>query len=413
MRDNRQPKCEHDLQRCSTIQAYAAGIVFPNHWHPGARKKMRVTEIKTILLDNIKPYRGGSKWLFIQLFTDEGLVGLGERVTGHATNLNSQISLLHDLCDRFVIGNSPFDIEKIWAAMYGTLHDYRHPGLDSTPAISAIEMACWDIIGKATNQPIYNLLGGKYHDKLRAYAYMPTEGVWENPEKAGEIAQALVAEGNTACKLDPFMPYFPLPRDFPLKTIRHAAKIFQCIRDAVGDELEIGIGTHGQFSTAGAIRVASILEEFNPFWFEEPVPPENVDEMARVAAHTSIPIASGERLVTKYEFSQLLIKQAAQIMRPHSLSTKSLRNHSPVGLLADCDPSPRGHLVLVGRRDRVGGVSTSVVAGATPVRPGRIMAAHQKVSGGESARGAIEVSDLCCGGRPKRAIGPSLERPRS
>ena len=276
---------------------------------------MKVTEVKTILLDNIKPYRGGPKWLFIKLFTDEGIVGLGERVTGHAMNLKSQISLLHDLCERFVIGQSPFDVEKIWQAMYGTLHDYRHPGLDSTPALSAIEMACWDIIGKAANQPIYNLLGGKYHDKLRAYAYMPSEGIWENPEKAGEIAAQLVAEGNTACKLDPFMPYFPLPRDFPLKTIRHAAKIFRCIRDAVGDDLEIGIGTHGQFSTAGAIRVASILEEFNPFWFEEPVPPENVDEMARVAAHTNIPIASGERLVTKYEFAELLIKQAAQIIQ--------------------------------------------------------------------------------------------------
>ena len=105
------------------------------------------------------------------------------------------------------------------------------------------------------------------------------------------------------------------PRDYPLKMIRHVAKIFQCIRDAVGDDLEIGIGTHGQFSTAGAIRVAKILEEFNPFWFEEPVPPENIDEMARVAAHTSIPIATGERLVTKFEFAELLRKQAAQIIQ--------------------------------------------------------------------------------------------------
>jgi 2-dehydro-3-deoxyphosphogalactonate aldolase len=276
---------------------------------------VKITEVKTILLDNIEPYRGGSKWLFIRLFTDEGIVGLGERVTGHATNLKSQIALLHDLCDRFVIGQSPFDIEKIWQAMYATVHDYRHPGLDSTPALSAIEMACWDIVGKAANQPIYNLLGGKYHDRLRAYAYMPTEGVWDNPEKAGEIAIKLVEAGNTAAKLDPFMPSFPLPRDFSLKTIRHAASIFQAIRDAVGDDLEIGIGTHGQFSTAGAIRVAGIFEEFHPFWFEEPVPPENVDEMARVAAHTNIPIASGERLVTKYEFAELLIKQAAQIIQ--------------------------------------------------------------------------------------------------
>ena len=276
---------------------------------------MKVTAVETILLDNIKPYRGGSKWLFIKLFTDEGIVGLGERVTGHATNLQSQIALLNDLCDQFVIGQSPFDIEKIWQAMYGTVHDYRHPGLGLTPAISAIEMALWDIVGKATNQPIYNLLGGKYHDKLRAYAYMPAEGIWDNPAKAGEVTIQLLEEGNTACKIDPFMPSFPLPRDFSLKTIKHAASIFQAIRDAVGDELEIGIGTHGQFSTAGAIRVASIFEQFNPMWFEEPVPPENVDEMARVAAHTSIPIASGERLVTKYEFAELLIKQAAQIIQ--------------------------------------------------------------------------------------------------
>ena len=276
---------------------------------------MKVTKLETILLDNIEPYRGGPKWLFIKLHTDEGIVGLGERVTGHNLNLASQIELLHDLADRFVIGQNPFHIEKIWQAMYGTLHDYRHPSLSYTPAMSAIEMALWDIVGKATNQPIYNLLGGQYHDQLRAYAYMPSEGVWDNPARAGVIAQQLVEEGNSAAKIDPFMPYFPLPRDFPLKTIKHAASIFREIRNAVGDELEIGIGTHGQFTTAVAIRVAHIFEEFNPFWFEEPVPPENVDEMARVAAHTSIPIASGERLVTKWEFSELLEKQAAQIIQ--------------------------------------------------------------------------------------------------
>lgn len=276
---------------------------------------MKVTSIETILLDNIQPYRGGSKWLFIKLLTDEGIVGLGERVTGHASNLTSQIALLTELAEQFVIGENPFNVELIWQRMFAARHDYRHPGMDSTPALSAIEMALWDIIGKATNQPIYNLLGGRYHEKLRAYAYMPAEGIWENPAKAGDVARQLVAEGNSACKIDPFMPLFPLPRDFPLKTLRHAAKIFQSIRDAVGDELEIGIGTHGQFSTAGAIRAAKILEEFHPMWFEEPVPPENIEEMARVAAHTSIPIAAGERLATKYEFARLIEQQAAQIIQ--------------------------------------------------------------------------------------------------
>ena len=276
---------------------------------------MKVTGIETIVLDNVPPYRGGRQWLFVRLQTDEGLTGLGERPTGHAPNLKSQIELLRDLAERFVVGENPFAIERFWQRAYASNHDYRHPSMHATPALSALEMALWDIVGKAAGQPVYNLLGGRCHDTLRAYAYMPTDGVWEDPARAGAIARKLVAEGNGACKIDPFMPYFPLPRDFPLKTIKHAAKIFAAMRDAVGDELEIGIGTHGQFSTAGAIRVAQVFEEYHPFWFEEPVPPENVDEMARVAAHTSIPIASGERLATKYEFAQLLEKQAAQIVQ--------------------------------------------------------------------------------------------------
>src|SRR5262245_53920743 len=256
---------------------------------------MRVTGIETILIDNVPSYRGGRKWLFIKLLTDEGIVGLGERVSGGVTDLAPQIALLNALCEQFVIGQSPFNIERIWQRMFATPHDYRHPGMERTPAISAIEMALWDIVGKATNQPIYNLLGGQYHERLRAYAYMPSEGVWEQPEKAGEIARRLVGEGFTACKIDPFGPAFPLPRDIPLKDLKRAASIFRHIRDAVGDELEVGIGTHGQFSTAGAIRAARVFEEYNPLWFEEPVPPEMVEEMARVAAQTSITIASGER----------------------------------------------------------------------------------------------------------------------
>jgi 2-dehydro-3-deoxyphosphogalactonate aldolase len=276
---------------------------------------MKIVDIKTILVRNVPPNHGGSRFLFVQLITDEGIVGIGERPTGNTTNLEAQITLIKELCQQFVIGANPFDVEKLWQRAYASRHDYRHPGLDSTPALSAIEMACWDIVGKALNQPIYNLLGGKYHEKLRAYAYMPTEGIWERPEKAGEIAAMLVEQGNSACKLDPFMPLFPIPRDIPLATIRQAARIFECIREAVGDALEIGIGTHGQLTTYSAIRVAKALEEYHPFWFEEPVPPENVDEMARVAAHTSIPIATGERLVTKYEFAEVLVKQAAQILQ--------------------------------------------------------------------------------------------------
>ena len=276
---------------------------------------MKVADVQTFAVGNVPPYRGGRCWLFVKLITDDGIEGIGEWSTAHVGREGAQAQLIEALAREFVVGASPFDVELIWQRIYAMHHDYRHPGLGSTPALSAIEMACWDIVGKALGQPIYNLLGGKFHEKLRAYAYMPTEGIWENPERAGEIAADLLAKGNTACKFDPFTPFFPLPRDFPLKTIQHVARIFQCIRDAVGDEFEVALGTHGQLTTYTAIRVAKVLEPYNPFWFEEPVPPENVDEMARVAAHTSIPIATGERLLTKYEFVEVLAKQAAQILQ--------------------------------------------------------------------------------------------------
>ena len=280
---------------------------------------MKVTELKTIVVEAEKPYIGGKYFLFLELLTDEGIVGIGERIAGSSysnrlSDLKSQVNLIEEFVGQFVIGQNPLNIELIWDKMYGTHHDLRHPSLYATPVISAIDMALWDIAGKVANQPIYNLLGGQYHEKLRAYAYMPSVDLDKYPEKAGEVAVQLLEEGNSACKIDPFMPLHPI-RDIPLAQIEHAGKIFESIRNAVGNRLEVGIGTHGQMPTYSAIRVANYLEPYHPFWFEEPVMSENIDEMARVAAHTSIPIATGERLVTKYEFAQVLKKQAAQILQ--------------------------------------------------------------------------------------------------
>lgn len=280
---------------------------------------MKVVDFKTMVVEGEEPYIGGRYFLFLELITDEGITGIGERIAGssysaHLKDLKSQVSMLEEFVGQFVIGQNPLNIELIWSQMYGSRHDLRHPSLYATPVISAIDMALWDIAGKAANQPIYNLLGGKFHEKLRAYAYMPSAGLIEHPERAGEVAAKLLEEGNSACKIDPFMPTHPI-RDIPLWEIENAAKIFESIRDTVGNKLEVGIGTHGQLTTYSAIRVADFLEPYHPFWFEEPVAPENIDEMARVAAHTSIPIATGERLVTKYEFTELLKKQAAQIIQ--------------------------------------------------------------------------------------------------
>ncbi|MDP6272563.1 MAG: enolase C-terminal domain-like protein, partial [Dehalococcoidia bacterium] len=213
-----------------------------------------------------------------------------------------------------LVGKDPRPVTHHWQAIHRGA--FYRGGPIKTAILSGIDMALWDIRGKATNQPVYNLLGGKYHEKLRAYAYMPgMREIQADPALAGAAAVKLLEEGNSACKLDPFMPMYPIPRDITLKEIKNAEKIFQVIRDAVGDDLEVGIGTHGQLSTFSAIRVADILEPYHPYWFEEPVPPENIEEMARVAAHTSIPIATGERLVTKYEFSSLLEKGAASIIQ--------------------------------------------------------------------------------------------------
>jgi 2-dehydro-3-deoxyphosphogalactonate aldolase len=276
---------------------------------------VKITEVKTFLVGNIPPYQGGRFWLFVKLITDEGLEGIGEWSTGNIGREASQIRVIEDLGNKFVIGADPFKIEWLWQRIYATDHDFRHPGMTSTPALSAIEMACWDIVGKALKQPVYNLLGGAFHDKLRGYSYMPFNAAKQSAEDAGRIATEMRDQGYTAFKFDPFTPLFPSPRDFSLKAINRVANICQTIRDAVGDDVEIGLGTHGQFTTYGAIRVAKILEKYDLFWFEEPVPPENVDEMARVAAHTSIPIAAGERLITKYEFANVLKKQAAQILQ--------------------------------------------------------------------------------------------------
>ena len=283
------------------------------------RGMMKVTGLKTMVVEAEPPYIGGRYYLFLELQTDEGISGIGERIagsaySGHPEDLKSQVRLIEEFFGQFVLGENPLNIELIWDRMYGTRHDLRHPSLYATPVISAIDMALWDIAGKAANQPIYNLLGGRYHERLRAYAYMPSEGIRERPEKAGEVAEQLLAEGNTACKIDPFMPSHPI-RDIPLEEIEHAGRIFESIRDAVGNRLEVAIGTHGQMPTYSAIRVAKYLEPYNPFWFEEPVMPEKVEEMARIAAHTDIPIATGERLVTKYEFARVLEQQAAQIIQ--------------------------------------------------------------------------------------------------
>jgi 2-dehydro-3-deoxyphosphogalactonate aldolase len=187
--------------------------------------------------------------------------------------------------------------------------------------LSAIEMACWDIVGKELNRPIYELLGGQVHEKLRSYTYLYPRAsdqtdVYSDPDLAAIRAAEYAKQGFTAVKFDPVGPYSAFdPRQLSLESLDRAEKFAKNIREAVGSTCDLLIGTHGQMTTSSAIRLAKRLERFDPLWLEEPVPPENVEEMARVARSTSIPIATGERLATKYEFASLLDKQAASILQ--------------------------------------------------------------------------------------------------
>ena len=282
---------------------------------------MKIADIKTYVVGNPVPYKGGVNWVFLQLVTDDGIEGFGEAY-GVPFHPNTAVQMIDDVGERFVIGSDPFKIEKLWRTLYTGGYS-QHPDLAMMGVISAFEMACWDIVGKALNQPIYNLLGGQVHEKLRAYTYLyPSPDdisrgtVFTDPERAPIRAIEYVEQGFTAVKFDPVEPMMPsTPVQLSLEVLHNAEMVVKNVREAVGDKCDILIGTHGSMTTSSAIRLAKRLEKYDPLWFEEPVPPENRDEMARVARSTSIPISTGERLSTKYEFRELLEKQAATILQ--------------------------------------------------------------------------------------------------
>ena len=280
---------------------------------------MKIKEFKTFVVGNPPPHFGGRYWIFLKLTTDSGITGYGEAysIPFHPKVVEHMIG---DVCERYVIGADPFKIEKLWRLVYGRGFSLR-PDISIMGILSAIEMACWDIIGKDLNKPIYELLGGQVHEKLRAYSYLYPESqdklsVYEDPETAAKRAAEYVEKGFTAVKFDPVGPYSVFdPRQLSLEALEHTEKFVKMVREAVGNKCDLLIGTHGQMTTSGAIRLARRLEKFDPLWFEEPVPPENPEEMSRVARQTSIPIATGERLATKYEFARLLATQAASILQ--------------------------------------------------------------------------------------------------
>ncbi len=282
---------------------------------------MKLDSVETLITKNLDPGRGGKYFIFVKVLTKCGIVGFGE-VYSAAVHPKVMKKVIKDIFARYMYDENPFNIELMFRKVYSSGFSQR-PDPTVMSAFSGIEIACWDIIGKSCEKPIWQLLGGRLRNKLRSYSYLyPDEDknadqFYRSADLSAEAATRLVDMGFTAVKFDPAGPYTVFGGHQPLMDDLELSKKFcKQIRKAIGSRADILFGTHGQFTPSGAIRLSRKIEEYDPLWFEEPVPPDNPDNMALVSRATKIPIATGERLTTKNEFAAILKCGAASILQP-------------------------------------------------------------------------------------------------
>lgn len=271
---------------------------------------MKITRIDTYIAGN--PWKN---WLFAKVETDEGIHGVGEGTLNYcARTVEGAIDELKPL----IIGMDPFQIEVMSQRLIRDI--FTEGGQIHMCAVAAIEIGCWDIIGKVTGQPIYNLMGGRCHEKLRAYANGWYRGPRE-PESFHEKAKDVVRRGYTALKFDPFGSNWRMvsPYEFDL-----SIDIIRAVRDAVGPEVDILVEGHCRFNVSTAVSFAEAMAEFRPAWFEEPIPHLNIGAMAEVARRSPVPIATGESFSNKQQFAELLQHNAVSIYQPEPLNVGGL-----------------------------------------------------------------------------------------
>ena len=258
----------------------------------GAGEKIRITKLETL---KVQP-----RWLFLKVHTEAGIGGLGEPgVEGRASTVAAAVKQL----ETYLVGKDPRSVVHHWQAMYR--HAFYRGGPVLTSAISGIDMALWDIKGKALGVPVYELLGGPTRSRVRVYAHASTP----------EAIRARSEEGFTAFKTGVFKHRPARIVETP-GFVKRAAKRFEELREAAGDERDIGIDFHGAISPQTAKLLIKALEPYQPMFIEEPVQCQNVDVMADIARGTHLPIATGERIFTKWGFRELLEKGAASILQP-------------------------------------------------------------------------------------------------
>ncbi len=285
------------------------------------------------------PHLGGMYWIFVTLQTDCGIQGVGE-IYAATFHPDVMVPAIEDAFSRYLLDRDPHHVERLWREAYSSGFTQR-PDLTMMGIVSGLEMACWDIIGKAADKPVYELLGGMVNERLRSYTYLYPKNAkgeydYDDADLAAECAAQNVKQGFTAVKFDPAGPYTAYSgHQLSLEVLDRCETFCRKVREAVGNKADILFGTHGQMVPSSAIRLAKRLEKYDPLWFEEPVPPGQPDAMAEVARHTSIPISAGERLTTKYEFHKLLEAGAASIIQLNVARVGGLLEAKKVATLAE------------------------------------------------------------------------------
>ena len=285
-------------------------------------KNMKITDVKTLVM--------GTSWrnlTFVKVETDEGLTGVSEVRMNNRTD--ALVAYIDGAKRRHVIGSDPFNTEDLYQRLFRD--DYGRAGEIVATGISVIEIACWDIIGKAVNQPVYRLLGGACRDKIKAYAN-GWYRVERSPEEFHAAAKRVLEKGYRALKFDPFgAGYYELSYEEKWKSV----ELVEAVRDAVGPDVEILVEMHGRFSPYMAIEISAELEKFQPSWVEEPVPPDNIAALAKAAEKINLPVATGERLHNKYEYRELINLQAADILQPDITQTGGFLETKKIAAMGD------------------------------------------------------------------------------
>jgi L-alanine-DL-glutamate epimerase-like enolase superfamily enzyme len=282
---------------------------------------VKLTDLDVIVTAPPAPGWGGRYWILVKVTTDTGITGWGECYAS-AVGAKAMTAVIHDVFERHMSGENPENIELMFRRVFSSGFTQR-PDPTVIGAYAGLEIACWDILGKDRDRPVWALIGGRMTPRVRAYSYLyplahhPLPEFWGSAEMAVESALDLVDRGYTAVKFDPAGPYTIRGGHQPsLHDVEISANFCRALRDALGARADLLFGTHGQFTTGGAKRLAAAIAPYDPLWFEEPVPPDNIESMAEVARHTSIPVATGERLTTKAEFAAVLRAGAANILQP-------------------------------------------------------------------------------------------------